>query len=85
MQDFHTQKLGNELFKTTFSVELRNRFSALEVEENIYSDCVQMETFKQKLPKKGRNLESNSQTADDPWQNTQHEIREEKKQAKTGI
>ena len=45
MQDFTHKRLGNELFKTKFSVELRNRFSVLKAEENIYSDCVQMETF----------------------------------------
>ena len=54
---FHTQKLGNELFKTKFNVELHSRFSVLEAEENINSDCIKMETFKQKLPKKGRNLD----------------------------
>ena len=40
---FDTQKLENEMFKSRFSVELRNRFAALEVEENINEDCIQME------------------------------------------
>ena len=31
------------MFKSRFSVELRNRFAALEVEENINEDCIQME------------------------------------------
>ena len=38
-----THKLENEMFKSKFSVELRNRFAALEVEENINEDCMQME------------------------------------------
>ena len=38
-----TNKLENEMFKSKFSVELRNRFAALEVEENINEDCMQME------------------------------------------
>ena len=40
---FDTQKLENEMFKSKFSVELRNRFAVLEVEENINEDCMQME------------------------------------------
>ena len=40
---FHTQKLENEMFKSRFSVELRNRFAALEVEENINEEGIQME------------------------------------------
>ena len=40
---FDTQKLENEMFKSKFSVELRNRFAVLEVEENINEDCIQME------------------------------------------
>ena len=39
---FGTQKLENEMFKSGFSVELRNRFAVLEVEENINEDCIQM-------------------------------------------
>ena len=31
------------MLKLRFSVELRNRFAALEVEENINEDCVQIE------------------------------------------
>ena len=31
------------MFKSRFSVELRNRFAALEVEENINEGCIQME------------------------------------------
>ena len=31
------------MFKSKFSVELRNRFAVLEVEENINEDCMQME------------------------------------------
>ena len=50
---FDTQKLENEMFKSKFSVELRNRFAALEVEENINEDCIQMaKMFTQKLQKK---------------------------------
>ena len=49
---FDTQKLENEMFKSRFTVELRNRFAALEVEENINEDCIQMERFTQKLLKK---------------------------------
>ena len=40
---FDTQKLENEMFKSKFNVELRNRFAVLEVEENIKEDCIQME------------------------------------------
>ena len=40
---FDTQKLENEMFKSKFSVELRNRFAVLEVEENINEDCIQIE------------------------------------------
>ena len=40
---FDTQKLENEMFKSKFSVELRNRFAVLEVEENINEDCIKME------------------------------------------
>ena len=49
---FHTQKLENEMFKSRFSVELHNRFAVLEVKENTNEDCIQMEKFTQKLPKK---------------------------------
>ena len=37
---FHTQKLENEMLKSKLSVELRNRFSVSEAEENINEDCV---------------------------------------------
>ena len=82
------------MFKSKFSVELRNRFAVLEAEENINDDCIQMgnvctETAEKVLGRvkkknkqcrvEGRNLQSNRLTADDPWQNTQHEIPEEKK------
>ena len=30
------------MFKSRFSVELRDKFAALEVEENINEDCIQM-------------------------------------------
>jgi len=40
---FGTQELGNEMFKSRFSVELRNGFAVLEVEENINEDCIQMD------------------------------------------
>ena len=49
---FDTQKLENEMFKTRFSVELRNRFAALEVEENINEDCIQMEKVYTETAKK---------------------------------
>lgn len=39
---FDTKKLENEMFKSRFSVELRNRFAVLEVEENIIEDCIQV-------------------------------------------
>jgi len=48
---FDTQKLENEMFKSRFSVELRNKCAILEVEEIVNEDCMQMETFIQKLPK----------------------------------
>jgi len=38
-----TQKLKNEMFRPKFSVELRNRFDVLEVEENINEDRIQVE------------------------------------------
>ena len=41
---FDTQKLENEMLKSRFSVELRNRFAVLEVEENIIEDCIQVVT-----------------------------------------
>ena len=40
---FETQKLENKMFKSKSSVELRNRFAVVEVEENINEDCIQME------------------------------------------
>jgi hypothetical protein len=40
---FDTQILENEMFKSKFSVELRNRFEVLEVKENINKDCKQVE------------------------------------------
>ena len=33
----------NEMLKSRFSVELRNRFSELMVEKNTNEDCIQME------------------------------------------
>ena len=43
---FDTQKLGNKILKSAFSVELRNRFAALQVEENINEDCIHMKKKK---------------------------------------
>ena len=72
---FDTHELQSEMFKSRFSVELRKRFAALEVEKNINEDCIQMEKkFTHKMPKKegnqamakGENLESNRPTTDDP-------------------
>ena len=40
---FYTQMLENEMFKSKFSVQLRNRFEVLEAEENINKDCKQVE------------------------------------------
>nr|KAG5707675.1 hypothetical protein BaRGS_003250 [Batillaria attramentaria] len=41
---FDNQKLVNPIFKAKYSVELRNRFHALEVEENLNEDCKQRGT-----------------------------------------
>ena len=49
---FDTQKLENEMFKSRFSFELRNRFAVLEFGKNINEDCIRMEKSTQKLPKK---------------------------------
>nr|KAG5694275.1 hypothetical protein BaRGS_031993 [Batillaria attramentaria] len=40
---FDNQKLENPIFKAKYCVELRNRFHALEVEENLNEDCKQVE------------------------------------------
>lgn len=46
MQDLtHKSSETNMMFKSRFSVELRNRFAVLEVEENINADCVQMQNI----------------------------------------
>ena len=60
---FDTQKLENEMFKLRFSVELRNRFAALEVEENINEDCIQMEKVYTETAEKvlGRTEKKNKQ------------------------
>ena len=49
---FDTQKLENEMFKSRFSVELRNRFAVFEVEKDINEGCTQMEMFTQKQLRK---------------------------------
>ena len=43
-----TQKLENDMF----SVDLRNRFAVLQVEEDIHEDCIQMEKVYTKTAKK---------------------------------
>ena len=60
---FDTQKLENEIFKSRFSVKLRNRFAALEVEENIHKDCIQMEKVYAETAEKvlGRTKKENKQ------------------------
>jgi len=40
---FDTQKLDSAMFKERFNIELRNRFEALEVEEDVNDDCSQIE------------------------------------------
>ena len=51
------------MFKSRFSVELRNRFAALEVEENINKDCIQMEKVYAETAKNvlGRTKKENKQ------------------------
>ena len=75
---FAAQKLENEMFKSRFSVERRNRFAVLEVKENIIEDCIEMEKVytktvekvlsraKKKNKKSGGNLESNRRMTDVP-------------------
>ena len=77
---FDTQKFANEMFQAKFSVELRNRFVVLEVEENINEECRQIEKVyketaekvlgrvnnKKQVMVEGGNLECNRSTADDP-------------------
>ena len=60
---FDTQKLENEMLKSRFSVELRNRFAALELEENINEDCVQMKNVYTETAEKvlGRTNKKNKQ------------------------
>ena len=76
---FDTQKLETEIFRSKFSVELRNRFEVLEVEENINEDCIQVvkvytETAEKVLDRKKEkqalvergHLESNRTAAENP-------------------
>ena len=67
---FDTQKLESKMFKSRFSVELRNRFAASEVEENINEDFIQMEKVNTETAEKvlGRTKKENKQwLSEETW------------------